>query len=231
MAETEPQPADESWSDWFSSKVGYSTEEKPPVDPFAGFEGHLDEKQQTALAALLEAHGSDLGTSDLLRLLRARDFDVAKSAALLDSNQTFRAKYCPEKITAADVDNALKQGCWRMAGWSRGGQPIVLIRAALWRPQLYKDVDEYISLICYFMEKGLSDLAVRNAGKQAAGDGGATAEQEAPPVETVYVMFDMEGWSMSNSSMECIQALVNTVQDQYPECVPACSQLRVLYQY
>ena len=146
--------------------------------------------QQTA-RVLAAKHGVDVGTA--LRFSLARKGDVAKAGAMLAADLKWRAATQPAAVKQEEVMRALPSGCWRVAGLTSSGKPVLVIHLSMWNPEAY-DVDEYGRYVCYFVEKML------RMG------------------ERFVVIFDMKGWKLSHAlHMSKIQKSVTTVQDHYPE--------------
>eukprot|EP00948_MAST-09A_sp_MAST-9A-sp1_P000401 g401.t1 len=138
--------------------------------------------------------------SYLLRFLRARSFDVDKALALIKCSFERRAGVGPFTLQSKDFPNATESGCWKLLGFSIAGQPIILVRARLWRPSQYYGVAEYERYITYF-----SQLAAKLMG---------------PGVERMHVIFDLKDFSrdmMTIRALKCLNKLVTIVQDLYPE--------------
>ena len=89
---------------------------------------------------------------DLVRLLAAREQNVEAAAELLEAIARFRAIVRPSQLTPAAMPAALPSGTWTLAGHTRAGWPIVVVRSAFWIPADYTGVEEYIRYVAYFME-------------------------------------------------------------------------------
>jgi len=143
--------------------------------------------------------------SNMLRFLRARNFDVAKATAMAIDSCKWRASVKPGQITPEMIPNALPSGCWRFVGYAKDGMPIILIDAALFKPSSYYGIDEYIRYVAYFIE-----VAV---GRMGCG------------VERLLAIFVLGGFSlemMRPFATRCVGQLISICQSQYPERLGAC---------
>jgi hypothetical protein len=93
-----------------------------------------------------------------LRFLRARDFNVKNSKAMLQDHLNFRAKWKPESISLLQ-DLKLREiverdgGYWRFAGFSKSGCPIQLVNIGKYKPEYFPDVETYTRVIIYQNEQ------------------------------------------------------------------------------
>ena len=136
----------------------------------------------------------------LLQLLRARKFDTEKAMELARKITGYRFDLQPAKISGAHIPNALPSKCWTWGGFTRAGNPILVIRARLWKPSAYESDIEYLRMIVYFAE-----TAARSMGKG---------------VERFTLLFDMKGFNSEMASpraLACLHHLVTLTQNMYPE--------------
>lgn len=90
--------------------------------------------------------------SDLSRYFLARGGDVGKALQLAENVTKWRAAVCPSMVVLPQIANAIAQGVWWFAGWTKCGYPILVCDASLWAPSKYSNVDEYIRYVAYFLE-------------------------------------------------------------------------------
>lgn len=162
--------------------------------------------EPVAVAAEVAALLAD--DAGLMRILDARNQNVAASADLLQSIAHYRARVCPADLTPAACPNALSSGNWSFAGHTRSGWPILIGRCKNWRPNQYANLDEYIRYIAYIME-------VTVAARMAAG------------VTKHLIIFDLAQWGNTAAhftpfAWSCVRQLFSTITEQYPERLGAC---------
>lgn len=145
---------------------------------------------------------------DLLRFLRARDFDYRKSLDLALGACEWRASVKPEQVVPEMLPNALPSKLWRFAGYAKSGMPILLIDAANWVPSSYYGVDEYVRYVAYITE--------------------VTMAQMGPGVERIFALFQLAGFSvemMRPLATRCLIELARIVQYKFPERLGAAMLL------
>ena len=146
------------------------------------------------------AEGPFADDRGLLQLLRARKFDVAKALELLRKLTGYRVALQPSSISGRDIPNALPSKCWTWGGFTRAGNPILVVRARLWKPSTYESDEEYLRMIVYFTE-----TATRSMGEG---------------VERFTILFDLGGFNSEMASpraLTCLHHLVTLTQSIYPE--------------
>jgi len=139
--------------------------------------------------------------SDLMRFLLARRGDVSKALMLAERVVTWRAAVCPAMVTLSQIPNAIAQGVWRFAGWTKCGYPILACDASVWAPSKYADIDEYIRYLGYLME-----LLVQT--------------RMGPGIEKFVVLFELQGFSFEMVrpiAMRCIVNMTQIVQENNAE--------------
>lgn len=137
---------------------------------------------------------------DMLRFLRARDFDVAEAIAMATESCKWRASVKPQGITPEMVPNSLPSGCWRFAGYAKSGMPVIWINVALFKPSDLYGIDEYIRYVTYFCEGGTARMG-SNVGR-------------------FLVIFSMAGFGvelMKPFATRCTLQLISITQNHYPE--------------
>jgi hypothetical protein len=153
----------------------------------------------TELERVLEGDPSDKD-ADLLRFLRARDFDVAQANAMLDEACKWRAAVKPAEIAPSMIARALQPSAWQIIGHARCGTPVLMSNAGVWRPSILENIDEYTRFVAYFCA-----IIEKLQGLGA---------------EQMIVIFDQRAFTSEMTrpfAMRCIAKLVSVVQDFYPE--------------
>ena len=165
-----------------------------------------DEPEPAALAAEMAALLAD--GAGLVRVLDARNQNVAAAADLLQSIAHFRARVCPAELTPASCPTALASKNWYFAGHTRAGWPVLIGRCKLWRPNEYADLDEYVRYTAYLMEVSVSARMAASVTKH-------------------MLIVDLSQWGevashFSPFAWSCVQHLFVTITEQYPERLGAC---------
>ena len=101
-------------------------------------------------------------------------------------------------IAPDDCPRALPSGLFRHAGVAKDGRPILLVKAALWRPSEY-GVEEYSTYIHYMVSTSIARMGEN--------------------VSTHLVLFDMSDYSMVNSSFPMLKELININETFYSEAL------------
>lgn len=150
---------------------------------------------------------------DILRFLRARDFDVDKSWSMLEASVSFNARVKPETLSPElNFPNMASQKFARFCGVSKCGYPILHIELALWRPSELYSVDECIRCLAWVFERLLQTLG--------------------PNMERFVMLFDEAGFGYEHAkpfSMKCIHQFIMMLQDQYPERLAAAFLINAPY--
>jgi len=137
----------------------------------------------------------------LLRFLYARDFNFEKSKLMLENHVKWRSINVPVPVNPVDIVKGLQSGLARRAGFSKFGEPIVLVQVKNFTVSDFESTDEFMRL-CWFVLK----LAV---------------EELPPNLEKGLIFIDMDGFSLRRhfgpKAAKMIAAFVNVVQDQNPE--------------
>ena len=97
----------------------------------------------------------------LLRFLRARTFNFAQAAKLLEKNLLWRGTVQPNNITPEDIATPLESGVWTFLGLSKHNRPVLLINAGMWKPEHY-GIETYVKFVAFFLnqaERQIEDLA------------------------------------------------------------------------
>jgi len=142
----------------------------------------------------------------LLKFLRARNFDVKEAMVLVHYHVDMRRNWNMDELKASDPDikKGLDSGVWTLAGESKAGHPIQLIRTGLFIPADVESMEAYWRSLLYQRELTVHEMVKRKW-----------------KTETTVVVFDMEGWSLwvqgAPSAMKYTQILVDVSQNGYPE--------------
>ena len=146
----------------------------------------------------------------IVRFLRARDHDLAKSKLMLDNHLKFRSKWIPQGLESckpSDIMPALQSGCWAVGGLTKDGCPILYVDTNLWNPADYT-VEIYVKYLCFFFER-LHLLFPEDRHQ-------------------VVIILDMSGWQFSDVFyLNYIRHLVDINQNQYPERLRYCNLINV----
>ena len=146
----------------------------------------------------------------IVRFLRARDHDLAKSKLMLDNHLKFRSKWIPQGLESckpSDIMPALQSGCWAVGGLTKDGCPILYVDTNLWNPADYT-VEIYVKYLCFFFER--LHLVFPEDRHQ------------------VVIILDMSGWQFSDVFyLNYIRHLVDINQNQYPERLRYCNLINV----
>ena len=164
----------------------------------------LEEKQVAAYWEMKEEMASvedvdgHVTARSLLRYLRARDYNVKKSSAMMKATLAWRAEYRPWEISARDplLEQEAVTGKQYRHGYDRHGHPVIVMRPGL--ENFVGDSDARFRYWVYTME-----AAVRDA--------------EARGCEKLVWLIDYKGWSMKSTDSKTSKATLSTVQNHYPE--------------
>lgn len=91
-----------------------------------------------------------LSSVTLLRFLRARAFQFAAAAKVLEKHVLWRAKVRPEAITSGEIRVPIESGAWTFLGKSKHKRPVLLINAGLWKPEEYP-IETYVKFVSFFL--------------------------------------------------------------------------------
>jgi hypothetical protein len=179
---------------------------------------------RTSLQDVLKEHSSHVDTLEedqVDRYMEARKWEVAAAVEMAKEAETWHLRVRPKQITPADISRSLPSGCWRFAGKALDGRPILLIRAALWRPSSYT-VEEYVRYVAYMTEGNLARITPlppsSSQQQQQQDKEGEDSERDQQKTPTKHmVMFDMAGFSLMHSNMRMLQHLIRINQMCYPE--------------
>ncbi|KAL5339038.1 CRAL-TRIO domain-containing protein [Aspergillus crustosus] len=169
---------------------------------------------------LLSTAKNDNADGLLLRFLRARKFDVAKSFDMMLRAMLWRLKnvQVDEKVLLNSELQALKQSqdkskgqvakdaegflsqmrmgkCFQH-GHDKQGRPIGFVRVKLHKPSAQSN-ESINRFILHIIE--------------------STRLLLVPPVDTVTILFDMTGFTLSNMEYAPVKFIIECFQDNYPE--------------
>ncbi|KAF7631247.1 CRAL/TRIO domain protein [Aspergillus flavus] len=176
----------------------------------------IDEIRRSLLSTAKQDHPDSL----LLRFLRARKWDVSKAFAMMLEALVWRVKeqHVDEMIVSNSELRALKEeqdksnpakakagsaflaqmrmGKCYVHGTDRAGRPIGIVKARLHNPKAQSEevIKRYI---LHIIESARLVLV--------------------PPVESVNIIFDMTGFSLSNMEYAPVKFLIDCFQANYPE--------------
>ncbi|EGG25118.1 cellular retinaldehyde-binding/triple function domain-containing protein [Cavenderia fasciculata] len=130
-------------------------------DPFK----KLNEKQMAAFKEIKEnlsdlTDPEDVAWMDdmcLLRYLRARNYNVAKSEKLLRGTLEWRQKYRPQDVKLTEVADIAKTGCLYIHGKDLKGRPILMARPRRDNVKGVSNADKFKHLV-YWLEHGFRQM-------------------------------------------------------------------------
>ena len=177
-----------------------------------GLLGNLTEKQTAALEEFRREFGDDLDVNGceeetavdrkLLRFLRARQFNLRKSAKMLREDIAFRKSLESHGFFSRDDFDCMvamcEEGFIYRAGEDKQGRPAIVYKAKHFWPSLVTRDADIILFFCFYM-----DCLVRMA--------------DAKGLDGFTCIADLKGWGMSNFSLAYTKVSVRLLQDHYPE--------------
>jgi len=136
--------------------------------------------------------------ANLLRFLRARDFNVDESSKMLISCLKWRKEFHPELITEKDVPNEFKTG---KAFWlpvsDKKGRPVLVVFGGLHEPW-NRNLEETKKYIIQTLESGFQKMP-------PGGDG------------QYLLIYDRLGFERKHFDLEVIRECGNVLSNYYPE--------------
>lgn len=190
----------------------YAPGNTPPkcVEDWA-FLGHLTVQQQDRLTEFREAllanplTQSNIGKASdlqLLRFMRAREFNIKKAMKLVLDDVEWRQQIAGRKLNIEMFPNLsvfVKNRLVRLVGKDKNGRPIVALRNGEMFPRKVPDIMEVVNFFIFYMEhlkKHVDSLGFSE----------------------FVAIADMKSWSLSdNFSLPVSQILAQMLQDRFPE--------------
>ena len=183
----------------------------PPVVEDWGFLGHLTVAQRQRLDEFRSTLNSFERTRDtlgkasdleVLRFLRAREFNVKKAMKLVSDDIDWREEIAGRKLTMSSFPTMLgfvKNRLVRLAGKDKSGRPVVVLRSGEMFPRKVSDIMEVVNFFIFYVESLKKHI-------------------DSCGFSEFVAIADMAGWSLtSNFSLPVSQILVQILQDHFPE--------------
>ncbi|CAE8588199.1 unnamed protein product [Polarella glacialis] len=175
---------------------------KPPA------ESSVDEDDRT-FPINWDVEGSELwcdemraiGRFDLARFLVARSGDAKAAAKLASYAAVWYAAVRPRQVKYEQISVPISHACWRFAGWSKCGYPVVVSTSEGWKPWEYHSADEYARFAGYVGEL----MRLTHFGKG---------------VKKFILISDLEGFTMNCCrpiAMRCLMCLDFVLQEMFAE--------------
>jgi len=174
-----------------------------PVDPYAYHrELNADEKKLVdgMRAKLKESEhkedhkGQDVG--ELLRFLKARDFDLDKAFDMYSTHLKWKGEYKPQEIDTTKIQREIATGKFRVMPEDKNGNVTFVIRAVKHIPGVVP-LDDTIRYGVYMVEQALKMLP---KGK-----------------EQLNVVYDRTGFTRKNFDRALISQFAHVMEANYPE--------------
>eukprot|EP00250_Pteridium_aquilinum_P035811 c9957_g1_i1 orf=357-1187(-) len=162
-----------------------------------------------ALAVSMDPAAQKLSDFDFLRFLRARDFDIDKSAKLLIQHLKWRMSFVPlGYVKEEEIIKELGRKQIFLQGHDKFGCSIAILLTA--RHLAYeRDLEEVKRLFVYTFDKAAASN-LHNEGK-------------------FTIIGDMEGWGVKNMDIRGYLAVLDILQNHYPERLRKLLLLHVPY--
>jgi len=161
----------------------------------SGHLGKLTAEEEQVLKEFREQHREKRMTDqDLLRFLRARQFNLKKASKMLEDTCEYRKQHQPDRLLVTDHVNICKQGLGFVQGVDKMGRPVVWYYFCNHDPAQHAQAWDF----CV----ALLEMAIRAL---------------PPGSDGVTVCFDLTGYSRKNSDIKLAIKIVQTLQNHYPE--------------
>jgi len=174
------------------------------------FEGHLTNfllrrlhEFRDAIKAAPECQiVANWADKQLLRFMRAREFNVKKAMKMLTEDLEWRKLNAGRRIHRSMIESLVPfqmNNLVRVCGRDKSGRPVIVLKNGVFFPRKVKDSMEIVNFFIAFVE-GLVQVV------EECGFSEFTA------------IADMDGWTLSdNFSLPVSQLLAQLLQDHYPE--------------
>lgn len=172
-----------------------------------------DEAQRIQLLrARLQASdpaASGIDDATLRRFLRARSLSVEKAYKFLLQHLKWRRAFVPHGcIRESEIPNELKKEKIFLQGVDKKGRPIGIILAVR-HETCDRDLEEFKRFVVYGFDKAVSSLS----GDQ----------------EKFVLIADLEGWTYRNMDIKGYLAILDILQDHFPERLGKLFMIHVPY--
>ena len=175
---------DEAWQKQALAVLSLTINEK------SGHLGKLTAEEEQVLKEFRELHREKLvADQDLLRFLRARQFNLTKASKMLADTVAWRIQNRPEDFLLANYVAMCKKDFGFVQGFDKMRRPVVWFYSANHDPADSTQAWEYSFL--------LLEMAVKNL---------------PPGQDGVTVCFDLTGWSRKNSDLKLTIKTIQTLQ-------------------
>jgi len=171
-----------------------------------------DKEKQGVEALQAKLKGTDFenasyNIANLLRFIRARDFDLKAACEMLIADLKWRKEMNVEKITEDDVPNEIKSGkLIILPAKTKTGRPVMILFGGLNNPQT-RDMKEAVKFAIFSVEKILAGLPEGTDKKYT-------------------LIFERIGASRKNFDREYISGISKMMQQHYPETIENVIVLR-----
>ncbi|MCO5609134.1 hypothetical protein L7F22_063356 [Adiantum nelumboides] len=180
-------------------------------------EPELDDDQAEVLAAVkssladLDSDAQMLTDTDYLRFLRARDFDKEKTLKLLVQHLKWRRAVVPSGfIKEEEIARELERKQIMLQGHDKFGCSIVIVLTAR-HIAFHRDLEETKRLFVYSFDKA--------------------AASNIHPQTKFMIILDLQGWGVKNMDIRGYLAVLEILQNQFPERLRKLFILHVPYMF
>lgn len=139
---------------------------------------------------------------DILRYLRARDFNIKKTLKMFIENIKWRSDFIDKEYKISEfrvIGEFHKNGGFYHCGKDKDGRPVIILKAKVLFPRLIEDTMDVVYFFVYYMERFVQYT-------EQCGFTEFTA------------IADLEGFSVrQNFSLSMSKVLANLLQNHYPE--------------
>ncbi|KAI5074109.1 hypothetical protein GOP47_0010070 [Adiantum capillus-veneris] len=174
-----------------------------------------DDQQAEALAAvkasllIVDSNAQSLTDSDYLRFLRARNFDKEKTVKLLVQHLKWRRSFVSSGyIKEEEIATELERKQIMLQGHDKFGCSIAIVLSAR-HVAFHRDFEEIKRLFVYCFDKA--------------------AASNLHPQTKFMIILDLEGWGLTNMDIRGYLAVLEILQNQFPERLRKLFILHVPY--